>query len=519
MVDKIIPYLINIGDVIPARSKATLLNEIAMALIECIGIYGKKINKMGKISKIATCFWPVRLIPLSDTRALVCSYLLNKQENLNMGAFSQFPPPPNNVIKGADPSTFLASLQSYNNAYLKKTKNFKRATVIQEALFSINEIGYFKNFFLNQYSLSSFSEPYFILEGDPIAKSVNQIKIVKDIYDIVALKDVNTLSDYGQQIIDLCDKWLQKSTQDVEKIKGTTVDTREEERQLARLNSELKAEIERDLQNEPDELLKSGNYQVSDKSGEFNTHISAIKSATERIKSAVNQKALALIDEGLNELELRYSDLGNSISRYDSEIAQLRKNVQREISDLEKTKQQKIRELERKKAEVEKQIEAAGGGPSMLMIPTVCAQKDIMSREMWEELDAPYQKRIVDAAKKKGAMFLTHNCGRGAYFDLLIKWLKPIGMNFAYLPYDCETEEEMIEKYSEKVIFIGYVDTSLLALGTPSEVIAECKREIEVFRNWKRGYILGSACEYPPYASLYNAIAMVKAVEIYGKYE
>ncbi len=168
---------------------------------------------------------------------------------------------------------------------------------------------------------------------------------------------------------------------------------------------------------------------------------------------------------------------------------------------------------------VEKQIEAAGGGPSMLMIPTVCAQKDIMSREMWEELDAPYQKRIVDAAKKKGAMFLTHNCGRGAYFDLLIKWLKPIGMNFAYLPYDCETEEEMIEKYSEKVIFIGYVDTSLLALGTPSEVIAECKREIEVFRNWKRGYILGSACEYPPYASLYNAIAMVKAAEIYGKYE
>ena len=107
----------------------------------------------------------------------------------------------------------------------------------------------------------------------------------------------------------------------------------------------------------------------------------------------------------------------------------------------------------------------------MFAIPTVCAQKDIMGREMWEELDAPYLKRIVDAGKKKGAIFVSHNCGRGAYFDLLIKWLKPLAMHFAYLPYDCKTEQEMIEKYSNKIIFVGYVDTSLLALGTPSEVI------------------------------------------------
>ncbi|MFW9879454.1 MAG: hypothetical protein ACFFG0_40780, partial [Candidatus Thorarchaeota archaeon] len=59
-----------------------------------------------------------------------------------------------------------------------------------------------------------------------------------------------------------------------------------------------------------------------------------------------------------------YQDLGNSISRYKNEIAQLRKNVQREISDLEKTKQQKIREIERKKAEVEKQIDAKHSGLS-----------------------------------------------------------------------------------------------------------------------------------------------------------
>lgn len=358
MVDKVIPYLINVGEIIPARSKATLLNEIAMALIECIGVYGaKKISKMGKISKIAACFWPVRLIPLSETRASVCSYLLNKQENLNVGPFNQLPPPPNNVIKGADPTTFLTSLQSYNNAYLKKSKNYKRAAVIQEALFSVNEIGYFKNFFLNQYNLSAFNEPYFILEGDPIAKSVNQIKIVQDIYDFVALKDVNTLDNYSQQIINLCDKWLQKGSQEVEKIKGTTVDTREEERQLARLNSELKSEKERDLKNKPEELLKSGNYRISDKSGEFNNHLNSIKNAVDRIKNAVNQKDLALLHEGMNELELRYQDLGNSISRYKTEISQLERNLERERRDVENTHRKKISDLERRISEVQREID------------------------------------------------------------------------------------------------------------------------------------------------------------------
>ena len=364
MVDKVFPYLINVGDVIPARSKATLLNEIAIALLECIRLYGKRINKMGKISKISMCFWPVRLIPLSETRALVCSYFLNKQENLNVGPFTQAPPPPKNVIKGADPSTFLVSMQSYNNTYLKKSKNYKRAPVIQEALFSINEIGYFKNFFLNQYNLSSFNQPFFILEGDPISKSVNQIKIVQDVYDFVGLKDVNTLDEYAQQIIALCDRWLQKSTQKVEQIKGTTVDTREEEKQLARLNSELKMEKERDLKNTPDELLKSGNYRVSDKTGEFNSHLNAIRNAVEQLKNAVNQKALSPLDEGMNEIGLRHGDLGNSISRYKTEIAQLKKNLNREGKDIENSHKKKVADLEKRISEVEKEIDSKHRGLS-----------------------------------------------------------------------------------------------------------------------------------------------------------
>ncbi len=358
MVEKCLNYLMNVGQNVPARSKATLLNEIAMALIECIRIYGKKINKLGKISKISICFWPVRLIPLNETRACVCSYLLNEQEKLSVGQFNQIPPSPDNVIKGADPNSFLNSLESYNATYLKKIRNYKRGIVIQEALFNTNEIGYFKNFFLNQYNLSSFSEPYFILEGEPIAKSVSQIKITREIIDFVSLKAVNMLDNYGDQITKICERWIQKGGQEADKIRGKPVDTREEEKQLAMLNNELKKEKERDIKTTPEELIKSGKFKISDKTGEFHNYINALNNSVEKLKSAISQKDLFLLDEGMKDLDLRYRDLGNSISRYKNEIAQLKKNMNREISDTEKTHQQKIRDLERKISEVQKQIDS-----------------------------------------------------------------------------------------------------------------------------------------------------------------
>ena len=362
--DKVCPFLINLDEVTSARSQAAILNELAMALIECIGIYSKNLKKMGKLSKISMAFWPVRLSPLSDTRACVMSYLYNKQEKLNVGKFSQMPPRPEAVIKGADPVSFLSSLRQYNNTYLKRSKNFKRGLVIQEALFNISEIGYFQNFFLNEYNLSAHPSPYFLLEGGPISKSVNQTRIVNDIPEYVSQKDVHLLDTFGDAIIKLCERWIQKGGKEADKIRDTKVDTGEEEKQLAILNKELQAEKEREIESSPEELVKSGKYKINDKTGELNNNISALKGSVDSMRNALNQRDLFLTEEALKDIDIKYRDLGNSITRYKNEIAQLRKNVQREISDLEKTKQQKIRELERKKTEVEKQIAAKHSGLS-----------------------------------------------------------------------------------------------------------------------------------------------------------
>ena len=358
MVDKIIPFLINVGDVIPARSKATLLDEMAMALNECINVYGKSLKKLGKVNRISMCFWPVRLVPLNETRACVCSYLLNKQEKLAVGKFSQTPPNPDNIVQGADPTSFLSSLSSYNSTYLKKPKNYKRGTVIQEALFSASEVDYFKNFFLNQYNIGAFSEPYFLLEGGPIPKSINQAKIAPEVFEFISQKDVGLLDSYGQTIIKLCDKFIQKGSQETDRLRSRKVDTSEEEKQLAQITKELEAEKARKIEESPEELVKSGKYKMSDKTGDLYDNLNTTKNSVDRLKNAVNKNDLFEAEGALNDVNIKYTDLGNTISRYQTELAQIRKNVQRELSDFEKTKQQKIRDLERKKSEVESKIQA-----------------------------------------------------------------------------------------------------------------------------------------------------------------
>jgi uroporphyrinogen decarboxylase len=45
----------------------------------------------------------------------------------------------------------------------------------------------------------------------------------------------------------------------------------------------------------------------------------------------------------------------------------------------------------------------------------------------------------------------------------------------------------------------------------------ECKKQIEELGK-DGGFILATGCEFPPNGSLMNAIAMMEAAELYGKY-
>ncbi|MGV9174150.1 MAG: hypothetical protein ACOC35_16500, partial [Promethearchaeia archaeon] len=134
--------------------------------------------------------------------------------------------------------------------------------------------------------------------------------------------------------------------------------TRQEEKKLAMLNKELQKEKERDLKNSSEELIKSGKYKINDKTSDFYNNINDLKNAVGRLEKAITEKNLFLLDEAIKELNLQYKNMGNSISRYQNEINQLKSNLQKEKQDIERMHQQKITELETKIAEVEKEIDA-----------------------------------------------------------------------------------------------------------------------------------------------------------------
>jgi uroporphyrinogen decarboxylase len=77
---------------------------------------------------------------------------------------------------------------------------------------------------------------------------------------------------------------------------------------------------------------------------------------------------------------------------------------------------------------------------------------------------------------------------------------------------------ELKAKWGKKTTLCGYASPAQYAfLGTPEEMKMECKKEIEELGK-DGGFILATGCEFPPNGSLMNAIAMMEAAELYGKY-
>ena len=156
-------------------------------------------------------------------------------------------------------------------------------------------------------------------------------------------------------------------------------------------------------------------------------------------------------------------------------------------------------------------------GVDGVMIDTLFASQSGMSRELWEKIEAPYVKRIADAINYGNAMVTLHNCGNGPYFDLQIKYTEPVAISFAHLPDDCRTPAELKERYGREIALIGYMPTDALCLESPNRIMERAHEQMRELGPGG-GYILAPGCEYPPNIDFANALALVKAAEIHGKY-
>jgi len=160
------------------------------------------------------------------------------------------------------------------------------------------------------------------------------------------------------------------------------------------------------------------------------------------------------------------------------------------------------------------QIEA---GAHSVCIDPLYSSPTILSKKQWETFEGPFIERIANAIREAGGIVTVHNCGNGVYFEEVIKWANPVAISVAYPAYGCKTWEEHAEKWGKKVVTIGYshpANTGLVM--TREEILADCRSQIELFRNKGAGFILSTGCEFPPNGNLLSAVAMVDAGKLYG---
>lgn len=157
-------------------------------------------------------------------------------------------------------------------------------------------------------------------------------------------------------------------------------------------------------------------------------------------------------------------------------------------------------------------------GVHAIVLDTLFASQCIMSKTLWHKIEGPFTTQLADAIRAGGSMVMVHNCGNGVYFDAQIETMEPVAISFAYTPDDCESMKDAKEKYADKITLCGYVNPAqYMFLGTPEDAKEECKRQIEEMAEGGK-FILATGCEFPPNGSLLNAMAMMEAAELYGKY-
>lgn len=75
-----------------------------------------------------------------------------------------------------------------------------------------------------------------------------------------------------------------------------------------------------------------------------------------------------------------------------------------------------------------------------------------------------------------------------------------------------------VPRFGNRNIILGNVDTTSILLKSYEEVLALCRKNIEMGKDSPKGYMLASGCELPPRAPSMNVYAMVKAAREYGRY-
>jgi len=162
-------------------------------------------------------------------------------------------------------------------------------------------------------------------------------------------------------------------------------------------------------------------------------------------------------------------------------------------------------------------------GFAMIVVGSVLANNDIFSDEGVKEFSLKYMNRFVDKVFRGGGgpQIFYHLCGNHDTDWVLFKdliWSPFTVLHIGYKGKNVFPTDLLKKEFENKATIMGSVDTKLMINPNPKVVYDQAAASVKAGRDAKRGYILGAACECPPYTLPAAILAMTKAAKDHGTY-
>ena len=163
-------------------------------------------------------------------------------------------------------------------------------------------------------------------------------------------------------------------------------------------------------------------------------------------------------------------------------------------------------------------------GMAMLIVGSVLANNDIFSDEQVEEFSAKLMHYYVDQCFRKGAgpQIFYHLCGNHEtdykVFKKNLVWSPFNVLHIGYMGQKEFPTQILKEEFQDVTTIMGSVDTKLMIQANPKKVYDRAKETLLAGRDAKKGYILGTSCETPPYTIPGQLLALTRAARDFGTY-
>lgn len=152
--------------------------------------------------------------------------------------------------------------------------------------------------------------------------------------------------------------------------------------------------------------------------------------------------------------------------------------------------------------------------PSRVLISDPVASGNLLSKDQYLEFGLPYFSRLIKAVKEMtGLDSGTHICGYTNHF-----WEELKDLDLLYFSVDdCESLEEAKNVLGDTMMIVGNVPpVDIFRLGSIDDVLAYCKKSLQVCADSPKGFMLMSGCDVPLSTPIDNIKAFVYAAKTYG---